>query len=477
MADSGYDGNGADILRGDIDTNAVDVMIEPVLRHVVGEINSVQFDGKFGLDPVEENNPHPLCSGILGKRGVAYLEPLKQTVMMPDKERTSDNGSNASDSETEASENEAMYQNLLKLEALQAAYLQAETAAAAEDRPGRRGRGGTPAQTGKRSADEVDETDGENFPSLVTLPWPAKSRLGVRSGKQCDIMQVSVSSAQISEKVCAVLGYQVHEELRASWREAAAGAGGVVDLEAASTQFVTHVLHRVPATRNQFLHSFTEESLRETIRGTERYAATVTLPLHLLSGLAVCRTVPKETLLPEPRDVKELMFARDDMLRHSDPKAAEYFAGLVGSSEEFVLSPQALPVNVLVECSRGAQDCSEKIVERLAQRLLAMHLLAGRRVSQLRGVLLEGWDRARVVLVVEDPRRIADMWVTPPTNILTDAADMVLLSLVCSGTELRDFFCGCDADARLRYQDRLAMHKEKRARSLKYKLACMDIPD
>jgi hypothetical protein len=54
---------------------------------------------------------------------------------------------------------------------------------------------------------------------------------------------------------------------------------------------------------------------------------------------------------------------------------------------------------------------------------------------------------------------------------------MVLLSMVCSGTELRDFFCDCDVYARLRYQDRLAMHQEKRARSLKYKLACMDIPD
>jgi hypothetical protein len=252
--------------------------------------------------------------------------------------------------------------------------------------------------------------------------------------------------------VSAKLGYARYDSWRSKWAALARGRASLeASLEQALCGFLREVLAEPSVGAKLVLKNTTVEELQlHVCDGEQRYFDTIRTPLQWLAGWALANLVAPDEAAAYERCTRTRPIrcrARDRAIAAYEKRdyntVASYGRSIVGW-EEAALSSLLGSVAHPVEVAADAVPPEDAIM-RLAGRMLALHRVTTSDESVRSGLLVLGWERAGLMVLVQGPDMESRIWITPLTRTAGELADLVLLSVLCRGAELRDLLGRLDA--------------------------------
>jgi hypothetical protein len=285
-----------------------------------------------------------------------------------------------------------------------------------------------------------------SVPAFVDLAWPehARSEIGPCAA---NVLERKCTPEQISVWATNALGER-YDALRAAWVEKVAlNSASIATLEQALVDYLGQSTVDPVFPLRLSLKRILPNELRERVCKAGDDLREILVPIEHLDGLALVEPVENpfhadhDASLRDVNSMRRLRTRVRDAQAHGSSMAltlARSLAGLEAGALRLPIDPVVLSVEAVRESERPADAA-----QRLAQRLLGVNRIAAREHIHT-GLLVEGWDRGRIMVLVQYPvlhvtkAATTAIWVTPPARTAEQLADYMLLSVLCRDADLRD---------------------------------------
>jgi hypothetical protein len=286
-------------------------------------------------------------------------------------------------------------------------------------------------------------------PAFVKLAWPddAESENGPCAA---NVLELKCTAEQISAWVANALSGR-YVALRAAWVEKVRGSDtSTASLEQAVSTFLGEAVKDHAVQRGLSVQRIALDELRERVCKTEDDPQSAMTPIEHLQGLTLMESMEENIAYQllahnSEADTDSVRDLRKDVHEVSARGDANYAASLgvlLAEMEVMALRSPFQPVALSVETAWEDHEPADAAT-RLAQRLLGTNRIAPRDGAH-GGLLVEGWDRGRIMVLVQYPvlyvakAVTTAIWVTLPARTAEQLADYMLLSVLCRGADLRD---------------------------------------